>query len=113
MVRLAKPDHEPCRWLNGVAGVNCDNNCHNLLFINQGLNNKGIPTFLEQAKTYGLDDGNYATPLFFLLYALCLFIPPSSFTIPTSIFSDLCFLSADLCLLFSVIWQLSSPQWSS
>ncbi len=54
-------------YLN-VAGVNCDNNCHNLLFINQGLNNKGIPTFLEQAKTYGLDDGNYATQSVFFDY---------------------------------------------
>ena len=54
-------------YLN-VAGVNCDNNCHNLLFINQGLNETGIPTFVEQAKAYGLDDGNYATQSVFFDY---------------------------------------------
>lgn len=54
-------------YLN-VAGVNCDNNCNNLLFINQGVNEAGIPTFLEQAKAYGLDDGNYATQSVFFDY---------------------------------------------
>ena len=52
-------------YLN-VAGVNCENNCHNLLFINQGLNEAGIPNFLEQAEVYGLDDGNMLHSLFFL-----------------------------------------------
>jgi len=47
-------------YLN-VAGIACDNNCYNLLFINQGLNKEGIPTFEENAEAYGLDDGNYAT----------------------------------------------------
>lgn len=51
-------------YLN-VAGVNCDNNCHNLLYINEGLNSSGIPTFKEQAKAYGLDDANYATQAVF------------------------------------------------
>lgn len=54
-------------YLN-VAGVKCDNNCPNLLFVNQGLNEKGIPTFKEQAKAYGLDDGNYATQSVFFDY---------------------------------------------
>ncbi|MGI9531468.1 VCBS repeat-containing protein [Lutimonas sp.] len=54
-------------YLN-VAGVNCDNNCHNLLYINEGLNNSGTPTFKEQAKAYGLDDGNYATQAVFFDY---------------------------------------------
>ena len=54
-------------YLN-VAGVNCENNCHNLLFINQGLNDAGIPTFLEQAEAYGLDDGKYATQSVFFDY---------------------------------------------
>jgi len=54
-------------YLN-VAGVNCENNCYNLLFINQGLNQAGYPTFTEQAKAYGLDDGNYATQSVFFDY---------------------------------------------
>ena len=31
----------------------------NLLFINQGLNGKGNPTFSEEASKYGLDDSGY------------------------------------------------------
>ena len=54
-------------YLN-VAGVNCDNNCYNLLFINQGLNKAGYPTFIEQAEAYGLEDGNYATQSVFFDY---------------------------------------------
>ena len=54
-------------YLN-VAGVACDNNCFNLLFINQGLNKEGIPTFIEQAEEYGLDDENYATQSVFFDY---------------------------------------------
>ena len=54
-------------YLN-VAGVSCENNCYNLLFVNQGLNEAGIPTFKEEAKAYGLDDGNYATQSVFFDY---------------------------------------------
>jgi len=54
-------------YLN-VAGINCDNNCHNLLFVNQGLNESGVPTFIEAANAYGLDDGNYATQSVFFDY---------------------------------------------
>jgi len=54
-------------YLN-VAGIKCDNNCHNLLFVNQGLNESGIPTFIEAANDYGLDDGNYATQSVFFDY---------------------------------------------
>jgi len=43
-----------------VGGANCNNDCENLLFINQGLNDQNIPTFKEQAKTYQLNDGNYS-----------------------------------------------------
>ena len=53
-------------YLN-VAGINCDNNCHNLLFVNQGLNESGVPTFIEAANAYGLDDGNYATQSVFFM----------------------------------------------
>lgn len=54
-------------YLN-VAGIACDDNCFNLLFVNQGLNEEGIPTFKEQAQAYGLDDGNYATQSVFFDY---------------------------------------------
>jgi len=54
-------------YLN-VAGVVCDNNCTNLLFVNQGVNENGIPTFVEQAEAYGLADGNYATQSVFFDY---------------------------------------------
>ncbi len=51
-----------------VGGVDCKNDCPNLLFVNQGLNKKGIPVFSEQAKKYGLDDGNYAQQSVFFDY---------------------------------------------
>jgi hypothetical protein len=54
-------------YLN-VAGINCRNNCHNQLFVNQGPNKDGIPTFIEMAKEYNLDDGNYATQSVFFDY---------------------------------------------
>ena len=54
-------------YLN-VAGLACDDNCFNLLFVNQGLNQEGIPIFTEQANAYGLDDGNYATQSVFFDY---------------------------------------------
>lgn len=54
-------------YLN-VAGIKCENNCYNLLFVNNGLDENGIPTFSEKAKEYGLDDGNYATQSVFFDY---------------------------------------------
>lgn len=51
-----------------VAGINCKNNCQNLLFINQKLNDKGIPTFKEQAAVYNLNDSNYSQQAVFLDY---------------------------------------------
>lgn len=42
-----------------VGGLDCDGNCNNQLFIHQGLNENGIPTFVEKAAEYGLDDGLY------------------------------------------------------
>ncbi|PKP13217.1 MAG: hypothetical protein CVU08_06410, partial [Bacteroidetes bacterium HGW-Bacteroidetes-3] len=44
-----------------VGGSNCDNSCPNLLFINQGLDEEGIPHFKEEATTYGLDDAQRYT----------------------------------------------------
>lgn len=54
-------------YLN-VGGSNCEENCFNLLFINQGLNDDGIPTFKERAFEYGLDDGNYSQQTVFFDY---------------------------------------------
>ncbi len=46
-------------YLN-VGGADCNDDCDNLLFINQGLNPKGIPIFIENAKDYGLNESEYA-----------------------------------------------------
>jgi hypothetical protein len=51
-----------------VAGLNCKNNCKNLLFVNQKLNSDGIPTFKEQAAAYNLNDPNYSQQAVFLDY---------------------------------------------
>lgn len=53
-----------------VAGVSCEKGCNNLLFVNNGLNKNGIPTFIEQAEAYGLDDPAYATQSVFFDYDL-------------------------------------------
>ncbi|WP_299605753.1 VCBS repeat-containing protein [uncultured Aquimarina sp.] len=54
-------------YLN-VGGSDCNNNCNNLLYINKGINQKGIPSFEEQAKIFGLDDGNYSQQTIFFDY---------------------------------------------
>lgn len=54
-------------YLN-VGGVNCEDNCNNLLFVNRGIDERGIPSFEEQAKEYGLDDGRYAQQSVFYDY---------------------------------------------
>ena len=46
-------------YLN-VGGSNCSGNCNNLLFVNQGLNSQGIPTFKEEAEQFGLNESEYA-----------------------------------------------------
>lgn len=43
----------------GVGGADCNGQCENLLFVNQGINEAGMPTFLEQAAEYGLNNGFY------------------------------------------------------
>ncbi len=53
-----------------VGGFNCNNDCNNLLFINKGINNDGIPQFEEQAASYNLDDGLYAQQTLFFDYDL-------------------------------------------
>ena len=40
----------------------------NLLYINQGVNKKGIPIFKESAVAYGLADNGYSTQAYFLDY---------------------------------------------
>lgn len=45
-------------------------NSHNLLYINQGIDEKGIPKFKEEAKKYGLDISTYATQTAFFDYDL-------------------------------------------
>ena len=54
-------------YLN-VGGVNCEDNCPNLLFVNNGTNEKGIPTFTERAAQYQLDDSRYAQQSVFFDY---------------------------------------------
>jgi hypothetical protein len=40
----------------------------NALFVNQGLNEEGVPVFEDQAKAYGLDDTGYSSQAAFLDY---------------------------------------------
>ncbi|MDT0622318.1 VCBS repeat-containing protein [Croceitalea vernalis] len=56
-------------YLN-VGGSSCNNDCPNLLFVNMGLNEDGVPKFVEKAKDYGLDDGHYAQQSVFFDYDL-------------------------------------------
>lgn len=73
------------RWCNGVSVVDINNDgfediyvCatinknpdmrKNLLYINQGLNQKGNPTFKEMAQQYNLDDTSYSVQAAFLDY---------------------------------------------
>lgn len=54
-------------YLN-VGGADCQANCPNLLFINKGNNENGIPIFEEKAKAYGLDDAGYSQQAVFFDY---------------------------------------------
>lgn len=51
-----------------VGGLACNRDCHNQLFIHQGLNANGIPQFKEMAKSYGLEDGLYTQQALFFDY---------------------------------------------
>ena len=74
-------------WTTGVTHVDINNDglldiyiCkaanysvlkgHNLLYINQGSNQKGIPTFKEEAEKYGLDFSGLSTQAAFFDYDL-------------------------------------------
>jgi hypothetical protein len=73
------------RWCRGVAVVDINNDglldlyvCatilpdgrrrQNLLYVNQGINQQGIPVFKEMAKEYGLNDTSYSTMATFFDY---------------------------------------------
>lgn len=74
-------------WTTGVTHVDINNDglldiyiCkvaghqnlkgHNLLYVNQGANENGIPSFKEQSKDYGLDFSGYSTQAAFFDYDL-------------------------------------------
>ncbi len=84
-VTIAGGLQEKNRWTTGVtlADVNGDGRldiyvCHagngggaaraNALYINQGLNSAGVPTFREEARAYGIADTGYTTQAAFLDY---------------------------------------------
>jgi hypothetical protein len=73
------------RWCTGVSVIDINNDgwldiyvCasfkkdaqqrKNLLYINQGINKDGIPTFKESARSYGLQDTGYSTQAIFFDY---------------------------------------------
>jgi hypothetical protein len=73
------------RWCSGVAVVDINNDGwmdmyvtvtlspdstkrENLLYINQGLDEHGIPHFKEMAAEYGLNDNSYSTMAYFFDY---------------------------------------------
>lgn len=73
------------RWCTGVSVVDINNDgwldiyvCasfkkepgerKNLLYINQGINKDGVPTFKESAEAYGLQDSGFSTQAIFFDY---------------------------------------------
>lgn len=73
------------KWMYGSAVVDINNDgwldlyvCasiagqeearRNVLYVNQGLNEEGIPTFLEKAKEYGIDDTGHSSQAAFFDY---------------------------------------------
>ena len=50
------------------AGIGGPERRANQLWINQGLNRDGVPTFKEEAARYGVTDGGYSTQAVFLDY---------------------------------------------
>ena len=54
-----------------VGGANCEGDCPNLLFVNEGVRNaEEIPRFKEMASEYGLAEGEYAQQTVFFDYDL-------------------------------------------
>ena len=73
------------RWNSGVSVVDINNDGwmdvyvtatmrprsedrRNMMFINQGLNKDGIPTFMDRAQQYGIEDGGYSEMAAFFDY---------------------------------------------
>lgn len=71
------------RWMLGTTTCDINNdglldiyvsvsglvsNTENLLFVNQGINNEGIPIFNEEAKKYGINDPGLSTQSVFFDY---------------------------------------------
>jgi len=51
-----------------IGGLDCNGQCNNQLFINQGINAEGKVRFEERAADYNLDDGMYNQQAAFLDY---------------------------------------------
>ncbi|MEM6806648.1 MAG: VCBS repeat-containing protein, partial [Bacteroidota bacterium] len=56
-------------YLN-VGGADCQNGCQNLLYVNKGQDDNGVPLFEEKAQSYGLEDANYSQQTVFFDYDL-------------------------------------------
>jgi hypothetical protein len=73
------------KWSRGVAIVDINNDARpdiyvsatinsdaekrkNILYVNEGMNEKGIPLFKDKAKEYGLDDSSHTTQASFFDY---------------------------------------------
>ncbi|MEH6704620.1 MAG: VCBS repeat-containing protein [Galbibacter orientalis] len=85
ITELARIDNAK-NWTTGVTTVDINNDgwldiyiskvgelsnkSHNLLYINQGVDKNGVPTFKEEAKKYGLAISSYATQTTFFDYDL-------------------------------------------
>lgn len=54
-------------YVSTSSGYNRENNA-NLLFVNNGLNEEGIPVFIEKAADYGINDSGYNTQAVFFDY---------------------------------------------
>lgn len=54
-------------YLN-VGGSDCNNDCPNQLFVNQGIGKENVPIFKEEAKKYGLQEPGYAQQTAFFDY---------------------------------------------
>jgi enediyne biosynthesis protein E4 len=50
------------------SGVTCEYSCTNLLYMNQGLDEKGVPQFKEQGVSFGLADTTHITQAAFFDY---------------------------------------------
>lgn len=73
------------KWCSGVSVIDINNDgwpdiyvCatksndplkrRNILYVNQGLDNDGVPVFKDEAQEYGIDDNSYSTQVAFFDY---------------------------------------------